>query len=83
VIHGPAASSFLGPFQSCNQLGFGGDSNGTDYQFGQGMLNAWTNAEPRHFAATRSRAGWRLPQQGSRYKPEANDCTISAPCSCS
>ena len=25
-----------------NQLGFGGDSNGTDYQFGQGMLNAWT-----------------------------------------
>jgi HK97 family phage major capsid protein len=24
------------------QLGFGGDSNGTDYQFGQGMLNAWT-----------------------------------------
>jgi HK97 family phage major capsid protein len=25
-----------------NQLGFGGDSAGTDYQFGQGMLNAWT-----------------------------------------
>jgi HK97 family phage major capsid protein len=25
-----------------NQLGFGGDSQGTDYQFGQGMLNAWT-----------------------------------------
>lgn len=25
-----------------NQLGFGGDSNGSDYQFGQGMLNAWT-----------------------------------------
>lgn len=25
-----------------NQLGFGGDSNSTDYQFGQGMLNAWT-----------------------------------------
>jgi len=25
-----------------NQLGFGGDSGGTDYQFGQGMLNAWT-----------------------------------------
>lgn len=25
-----------------NQLGFGGDSNGTDYQFGQGMLNAYT-----------------------------------------
>lgn len=25
-----------------NQLGFGGDSNGGDYQFGQGMLNAWT-----------------------------------------
>jgi HK97 family phage major capsid protein len=25
-----------------NQLGFGGDSSGTDYQFGQGMLNAWT-----------------------------------------
>ena len=25
-----------------NQLGFGGDSNGTDYQFGQGMLSAWT-----------------------------------------
>lgn len=24
------------------QLGFGGDANGTDYQFGQGMLNAWT-----------------------------------------
>ena len=25
-----------------SQLGFGGDSAGTDYQFGQGMLNAWT-----------------------------------------
>jgi len=25
-----------------NQLGFGGDSAGTDYTFGQGMLNAWT-----------------------------------------
>lgn len=25
-----------------NQLGFGGDSNSTDYQFGQGMLSAWT-----------------------------------------
>lgn len=25
-----------------NQLGFGGDSAGTDYQFGQGVLNAWT-----------------------------------------
>jgi HK97 family phage major capsid protein len=25
-----------------NQTGFGGDGNGTDYQFGQGMLNAWT-----------------------------------------
>ncbi len=25
-----------------NQLGFGGDSAGTDYAFGQGMLNAWT-----------------------------------------
>lgn len=25
-----------------NQLGFGGDSAGTDYKFGQGMLNAWT-----------------------------------------
>jgi HK97 family phage major capsid protein len=25
-----------------NQLGYGGDSNGGDYQFGQGMLNAWT-----------------------------------------
>lgn len=25
-----------------NQLGFGGDSAGTDYQFGQAMLNAWT-----------------------------------------
>ena len=24
------------------QLGFGGDMPGTDYQFGQGMLNAWT-----------------------------------------
>jgi HK97 family phage major capsid protein len=24
------------------QLGYGGDSAGTDYQFGQGMLNAWT-----------------------------------------
>jgi HK97 family phage major capsid protein len=24
------------------QLGFGGDSAGTDYQFGQGVLNAWT-----------------------------------------
>jgi HK97 family phage major capsid protein len=25
-----------------NQLGFGGDSAGTDYQFGQGVLNAYT-----------------------------------------
>lgn len=25
-----------------NQLGFGGDSNGTDYEFGQGILSAWT-----------------------------------------
>ncbi len=25
-----------------SQVGFGGDSAGTDYQFGQGMLNAWT-----------------------------------------
>lgn len=25
-----------------SQLGFGGDSAGTNYEFGQGMLNAWT-----------------------------------------